>query len=187
MCPNCTLKKMTASEGRKSIETHKTEKIITQKEKLKNSLCSKEKNGIKTSGYWMREADKWFSRYVRLRFCVVDTDGEPYCKDIITGKLYHAKNIDNGHYHSRYFMGTRYWLDNCRPQNRSSNRFQGEKDKDRFKENLIKEIGKERFEDLEERKNSITHMGIDDYQKVIEGCKKEIDRICKNFFVKKWW
>lgn len=185
-CPRCTLEKLTAKKAQNEPKGYKTIKRSASREKVAKKGSHVAKNRELTASYWMDIADRWFSRYVRLYFCRV-VDGEPYCRDIITGVYYHAKKIDNGHYHSRYHMGTRYWLDNCRPQNRSSNRFQGERDKDKFRENLIKEIGQERFDALEGRKNTITHMSIEDYQQVIEGCKKEIKLLIKSEGIRKWW
>lgn len=61
--------------------------------------------------------------------------------------------MDNGHFISRDKKALRYYEDNCRPQNRSSNRFSGEADKDIFGEHLKREIGQERFDKLEIIKN----------------------------------
>lgn len=96
-------------------------------------------------------ADKYFSQYIRLSHCIVDR-GECFCKDIITGKYRAIKDMDNGHYVSRDYKAVRYNPDNCRPQNRSSNRFRGEADKDKFKDHLLREIGQERLDEIEKSK-----------------------------------
>ena len=94
--------------------------------------------------------DAVFSKYIRLKY----SDDKGYCRCISCGKVFPWKEIQNGHYMSRRYMSTRFSEDNCRPQNRSSNRFSGEKDHYTFIKNLRAEIGEERFERIERLKDS---------------------------------
>lgn len=134
----------------------------------------------------MREADKWFSRLVRLQNSVI-VDGEVYCKDIITGKIYAARNIDCGHLRSRANMSTRYSEDNCRPQNRSSNRFRGEADKEIFQTNLEKEIGSERVKSLFEFNRTDWKFGMTELWIIAEECRYKVNQLLEEKQAKKWW
>lgn len=140
----------------------------------------------------METADKWFSRYIRIKYSYQVIDGEVICRDIITGKLYSARNIDCGHYFSRAHMATRYHEDNCRPQNRSSNRFSGEADKLKFEINLRKEIGDERFKIINDlHKEPMRWFGAitnDEYLKVVaDTYRLKVNQLCKENVIKKWW
>ena len=147
-CPNCSLKSLL-----KSLHKEVPPFGVRFNTKLPENSTEPKKR-VKTSRQkWMDKADKVFSQYIRVKHSF-QSGGELFCHDIITGKLYHIKHIDNGHCFSRKFKSTRYEVDNCRPQNRSSNRFSGEADHYKFIKNLKAEIGPERFSRLEELKDS---------------------------------
>lgn len=137
-CPSCALKSAMKKKG----EITRFPKIKAPKEK---------KRLLSDKSTLMKKADEIFSRYIRLKHSLV-SNGEVFCRDIITGNLYSIKKMDNGHFISRGNFSTRYHEDNCRPQNRSSNRFRGEMDKDTFQRNLINEIGWPAFERLMQSK-----------------------------------
>ena len=142
--PNCQLKALRKPLNSKSVQLASDTKTKPNKpEKRKKTERQK----------WMDKADKIFSQYIRLKFSFM-SGGELYCRDIITGRVYGIKNIDNGHCFSRAHKTTRFEIDNCRPQNRSSNRFSGEADHYKFIENLKLEIGEERFSRIEALKDS---------------------------------
>ena len=180
LCPTCELKAV-QSENKPFKQSFRT---------MPGQSVAKDKTGLKKAknkSYYMKLADLWFSRYVRVKHSV-NVGGDCYCKDIITGKLYAAKNIDNGHYFSRSHMATRYDEDNCRPQNRSSNRFRGESDKEQFRVNLIKEIGQERFDEMESRsRQTVNFCSADDLWKLAETYKQKVKNLLIEKGVKKWW
>lgn len=140
LCPNCRLKSLVKPKG------------VQFASELGKVAQTKEKRPKTPRQIAMDKADKVFSQYIRVKFSF-ESCGELFCKDIITGKLYGIKSVDNGHCFSRSFKSTRFWLDNCRPQNRSSNRFSGEADHYTFIDNLKAEIGEERFSLLESMRN----------------------------------
>ena len=179
-CPNCTLKRLQASpKGPGSTFKTKATKRATSK-------GDDPKTKIKRKTNWMDVADTWFSRFIRVTFCIVD-NGEPYCKDIITGRYYQSRNIDNGHFISRGNLSTRYYTDNCRPQNRSSNRFRGEMDKPKFEQNLRREIGEERFEALMKRSKELVHYGDLEYKRTADDFRKLTNQVVKDKGIVKWW
>jgi hypothetical protein len=175
MCPSCTLSEATRKppKGKSATISLKTNRTPLKKLKPKNA------------SYWMKQADMWFSRYVRLVKCQV-VDGEPYCEDIITGKLYHSKSLDCGHFISRGHMPTRYYLDNCWPQNRSSNRFRGEADKNIFGLHIVREIG-QRVLELQDRAMYPLKFGSEELKKLAEEFKEKVNIILKEKGINKWW
>jgi len=152
----------------------------------------KQNNGLKrlksAKTKSMNLADMWFSRYIRIKYHFqILTDGTVLNRCIITGTIKQAKFMDNGHCYSRENKLTRFEEDNCRPQNRSSNRFSGEADHYKFIANLTKEIGPERFNKIDElRKQS----GIDSESYYLEQAEKYrllTNELIKNLGAKKWW
>lgn len=99
--------------------------------------------------YLVKNLDAIFSKYIRLKYA--DSAGLVQC--YTTGKYYHWTKIQAGHFFSRRYYAIRWNENNVRPQGISANIFnQGEQSK--FKENLIKEIGHERVDELEFKKNN---------------------------------
>lgn len=142
-CPNCQLKSLHKEFKPKGVQ-FASELTIKRNKAEKKQKTSRQK--------WMDKADKIFSQYIRIKFSFM-SGGELFCRDIITGKIYGIKFVDNGHCFSRAHKTTRFEEDNCRPQNRSSNRFSGEADHYKFIKNLKAEIGEERFSRLESLKD----------------------------------
>ena len=165
----------------------------------------KEKNNFKTGEYTpkgkngrkvikttkqkaMHNADLWFSRFIRCKYHYkILQDGTILCKCYITGKIMEAKNIDNGHCFSRSFLLTRYEEDNCRPQNRSSNRFSGEADHYKFKDKLKEEIGEERFNRIDQLRQSEGNDTISFYQEQSDKYRELTNELVERFNIKKWW
>ena len=133
-------------------------------------------------------ADKWFSLYIRIKYNYKIQDGEVFCQCIINpGIIKLAKNMDNGHCFSRDSKAIRYEEDNCRPQNRSSNRFSGEADHYKFIENLTKQIGKERFERLDNLRKTEIEDNENFYKIQAEKYKKLTNQLVKKYSINKWW
>lgn len=178
LCPKCAYEKAIRSSGKSKSATfsRKTGKVSPKGEIMP-------KNALHTKTNWMEVADKWFSRWIRLRDCGVD-DGVAYTTDIITNKFYSCKSLDCGHYYSRYFPGTRYDENNCWPQNRSSNRFRGEADKDKFKENIIRRIGQDEFDLIGKRKNDPLP---GTYKEIAEEYRRKVNELVKKRGIQKWW
>jgi hypothetical protein len=64
-------------------------------------------------------ADKWFSLYIRLR----DADENGMVKCVTCGKVAHYKEMDCGHFVTRNHKVTRYYEENCHPQDTFCNRY----------------------------------------------------------------
>jgi len=153
----------------------------------------KGKNGkkqLKTAKQKARDnADLWLSRYIRIKYAFKIQDGDVFCKCFIDPnvKPKHAKHFDNGHCFSRSFLLTRYEEDNCRPQNRSSNRFSGEADHYKFKDKLKEEIGEERFNRIDQLRQSEGNDTISFYQEQSDKYRELTNELVERFNIKKWW
>jgi hypothetical protein len=182
-CLRCHNKRLLerSNLSRNSKSAFKTGKYATKKiNGLKRRKTDKQKA--------RNNADLWFSRYIRCKYHFqVLNDGTVLCKCIITGTVKEAKRMDNGHCFSRSFLLTRYEEDNCRPQNRSSNRFSGEADHYKFRDNLKNEIGKERFNRLDELRK---HEGTDTenfYLEQADKYRKLVNELVKEKNISRWW
>lgn len=156
---------------------------------LKEYLAEKNKQRAQfksSKSLAMERADEWFSRFIRMKYRIKGGD-EVLNRCIVSGKVKFAKNMDCGHCFSRGVKSLRYDEDNCRPQNRSSNRFKGEQDHYTFKDNLKKEIGEERFNRLEEKRKWHTTYTESDYRNIADKYRKKVNKIIKEEGLKKWW
>ena len=64
-------------------------------------------------------ADEWFSRYVRLYYA----NNQLQVRCCTSGRWYHIKDIDCGHFMSRNNYNTRWEFKNALPQGKQDNRF----------------------------------------------------------------
>lgn len=94
-----------------------------------------------TTGKLKKKLDVIFSQYIRAKFP----------KICYTCKKPNDK-LQCGHFVSRQYLATRWSEDNCRPQCWGCNGFGGGKLLD-FEENLIKELGKKKVEDLKKSRH----------------------------------
>jgi len=172
----------------------------------RSSFARKNKRGDKTSKYTSSgnkpakhgktskqkardRADEWFSRFIRIKYAFKIQNGDVFCKCFIDSnvKPKHAKHFDNGHCFSRSFLLTRYEEDNCRPQNRSSNRFSGEADHYKFKDKLKAEIGEERFDRLEKLRKQEGQDTEEFYREQADKYRILTNELIKQHSIKKWW
>jgi len=163
-CPKCLYADAVASRPKRG---------VTKSEPTKKSAISKA----------MAKADMYFSQYIRLREAKV-SGGIVVTKDIITGKYFSVKRLDNGHLYSRAKMAIRYNEDNCHPQNRSSNRFKGEADHDLYEMRVIAKIGEERVNHLKAIKNDTFHVSIAYFESIAEEYEAKVKELQAKLGVK---
>ncbi len=78
---------------------------------------------MKTISKLKKELDKWFSLYIRLR----DSNEYGMVQCFTSGRVYHYKQIQAGHFMSRRHLSTRWNEQNVQPQSAADNLFgQGE-------------------------------------------------------------
>lgn len=154
-CPACTFKE------------------VTEKAKSKSGSQSK----MKTS-----DADKWFSRFIRLR--ASDKNGVGRC--VCCGKLNSIVKMDCGHYVKRQFMATRFSEVNCQLVCKHCNNFLQGNDA-RFREYLVKQYSEEQIQLIESSKRQVAklgHSGIDEIAKIYE---EKTNALLLEKGLKKWW
>lgn len=142
--------------------------------KAKKQEKKKSKAGLSKS-VLIKEADKWFSYYIRLKY----SDKNGYCRCISCGKIYFWKNIQNGHYMSRRYMSTRFSEDNCRPQGVECNIFnQGAIQM--YRRALMKEIGEQRVDLIEVRaRQERRNWSVFELKQLVEFYKQEVEKLLK--------
>lgn len=133
-------------------------------------------------------ADRWFSRYIRIKYAYKIVGGEVFCQCFIEPQVIkHAKNMDNGHCFSRENKPTRYEEDNCRPQNRSSNRYSGEADHYKFIDKLKVVISEERFNRIDSLRRELGEDNEAFYLQQANKFRKLTNQLVDQLDINKWW
>jgi len=113
--------------------------------------------------------DKVFSLYIRLR----DSDENGFCTCYTCGKVAHYKEMQNGHFWSRTHLSTRFNEDNCKIQCVGCNIFK-KGNYIEYTKRLLKELGEEKFNELEQLKNSTVKISKAEYEQMIEHYNQKI-------------
>lgn len=113
--------------------------------------------------------DKVFSLYIRLR----DADENGFCTCYTCGKVAHYKEMQNGHFWSRTHLSTRFNEDNCKVQCVGCNIFK-KGNYIEYTKRLLKELGEEKFNELEQLKNSTVKISKAEYEQMIEHYNQKI-------------
>jgi hypothetical protein len=132
----------------------------------------------------VKDANTWFSRFIRLR----DSDKEGIGKCICCNELKKAKHADCGHYHSRRYKSLRWDEDNAHLQSKQHNLRMGDPLVHQgYQRNLIKKIGQESYDKIEVRKHNIFKPTIFELQVLINDFKDKVEILLKEKEIKKWW
>ncbi|MEY2867760.1 MAG: hypothetical protein RIR01_160 [Bacteroidota bacterium] len=113
--------------------------------------------------------DKVFSLYIRLR----DADENGFCTCYTCGKVAHYKEMQNGHFWSRTHLSTRFNENNCKVQCVGCNIFK-KGNYIEYTKRLLKELGEEKFNELERLKNSTVKISKTEYEQMIEHYNQKI-------------
>lgn len=133
------------------------------------------KVGKSNSSKLKARADKYFSRYIRLRDMI---PGTTLFRCISCGKIYTISKADCGHYINRSHMATRYSEINCNAQCRFCNRFD-EGNMSGYRIGLMKKHGKRAVMLLESMKNQTNKISEFEYEAMIQHYKERISQILK--------
>ena len=122
----------------------------------------------------VKELDKWFSLFIRLR---ESKDG--YCECFTCGKQDHYKKLQNGHFQSRKHYSTRWNEKNCQVQCVACNMFnQGEQYK--FAVALDNKYGSGSAAELEALARTTTKFMRSDYMENISYYKKAVNNFLQS-------
>ena len=180
LCPRCEMM------GKLDGSTEHISRELAIKARRGTTRTSNRKKSPKSLA--MDNADLWFSRYIRIKYNYRIQDGEVYCQCIVDPSVIKlAKNMDNGHMASRKYLTTRYYENNCRPQNRSSNRFSGEADHYTFEDNLKKQIGQEGIDEIHRLRKEVGNDSEAFYKEQSDKYKKLVKQMIKEYGIIKWW
>lgn len=178
LCSACFYDWMQNDERGKIYYSNKFKKKV-RKNIQKNK---KEKNREFNIGNAMRLADKYFSRYIRLKY---SNFGK--CTCYTCGMIKDIKEVDNGHYMKREHKSTRYNENNCRPQckicngNTKHNGKQAE-----FRVNLVNEIGEDEVYKIELLSRQTIKANYKFYKEIADEYRKKINELQKQLKVKYW-
>ena len=139
--------------------------VAETKEKTWKQTKAKMKNDIKTNSDWLKEAQKVFNQYIRLR----DKNQTCISCDSKLGSKY-----DAGHFYS---MGghkaVTFDEDNVHAQCVACNQFKSG-NLINYREGLIKRIGEAKLNDLSQRANQTRKYTNDELQELIKTYKQKI-------------
>ena len=113
-----------------------------------------------------KKADRLFS--IKRRKEESDSYGFVHCITFHVRK--HWKEMDNGHFINRGYLATRYEKNNNFPQCTRCNVWR-QGDHSRYRDNLIKIVGKDEVERLEKKKYETVIFARILYEKVIADCQ----------------
>ena len=122
-----------------------------------------------TLSWWKIRADNVYSKLIRRK----NADKNGMCVCVTCRKIFHWKNIQNGHYIPRNHLSTRYDDRNCAPQCCGCNVYGGGKH-DLFALALVSKYGPNILEDLNAQKNKKVKYKIYDYQEMIDKWTDEL-------------
>lgn len=123
-------------------------------------------------------ADKWMSKYIRLR----DADENGYGRCISCGRIVHWSEADNGHYINRGHLNTRYDEQNCNLQCRNCNRFD-EGNKEGYCLGLIAKYGDEVVNHLYLKKHIFRKYSVFELKAIADDYRKRFNELKK---IKNW-
>ena len=133
---------------------------------------NKEKKQSSSQSRLIRKLDRLFSLYIRLR----DAMPNGYVRCIACGRIKKFEEVDCGHFHSRTHMSTRYDEDNCHAECRFCNRISSEH-LIGYQQNLIRKIGKTRFDFLHVKAHSAKHYEDSELEKLIIDYTAEVKKL----------
>jgi len=169
-CKNCKEKFEPIRFNQKYCLKDECVRVFVQvvKEKTWKQTKAKMKNDIKTNSDWLKEAQKVFNQYIRLR------DKNQTC--ISCGSKL-ASKYDAGHFYS---MGghkaVTFDEDNVHAQCVACNQFKSG-NLINYREGLIKRIGEAKLNDLSQRANQTRKYTNDELQELIKTYKQKINEI----------
>lgn len=127
-------------------------------------------------------ADMYFSRYIRLLY---SDNGK--CTCYTCGNVNHIKETDNGHYQKREHKGTRYNINNCRPQCKTCNgdvKHNGKQDV--FRVQLVNEIGEEEVLEVERLAKTVFKVNSKYFRDIADEYRIKVNDIQNKLKIKYW-
>lgn len=115
-----------------------------------------------STGKLKKKLDAVFSKYIRAKFSY--NGGKVNC--YTCGKVGEIKTMQCGHFVPRQYLSTRWSEDNCRPQDVGCNVYGNGQLLD-FEENLKKELGENKVEELKKSRHQTLKLDRNWYEEKI--------------------
>lgn len=185
LCNSCKIDwAMNDEEGKKWLSkqtAYKIKKNKKEKEKEERKELREKRIQLNT-GNAMKNADTYFSRYIRLKY-----SEEGKCTCYTCGDLKEIKEIDNGHFEKRGYKATRYHEDNCRPQCKTCNGDTASNGKQKeFRKLLVMEIGEEKVLEVERLAKTTIKADTNFYLQKSDYYREKVKEIQKEKNIKIW-
>ena len=127
-------------------------------------------------------ADKWFSRYIRLR----DANNQGIAKCCTCDTYNFVKKMDCGHYIKRQHQAARYNVHNCSTQCKRCNNFEQGNDT-KFRQHLVDMYGENKVLLVESSKRTTVKRSANDMKLLADHYKELTMEMLKIKGVVKWW
>ncbi len=178
ICKRCAVEKYIYARGLcKSCDMIKKPHKYLIKRNKEQKLVSKIKTKKESIATLKKQLDDIFSLYIRLKYC--DSNGLVKCFTCGVYKPYKGGGnlgIQNGHFWSRKDSSVRFDEDNCRPQCYQCNVVKSG-NYPIYAVRLINEIGIDKFNLLEVKKNSTNKINSFEYNLLISEYTKKVETL----------
>jgi len=158
----------------KPVSDKKKAEMVQSPTKAKKVATKPKKPRQKSRSTLIRELDKVFSLFIRLR------DSKPYgfryCKCISCGQIKPFEDFDAGHYYSRTKYSVRWNENNVHGECRFCNRFSADH-LIGYREHLITKIGTQAFELLRVQANQTSKLSDWELEQLIKLYNCKIDEL----------
>ena len=121
-----------------------------------------------------KTADRWFSKYIRLR----DSDSNGFCRCVTCDKAKHWKEMDAGHFQSRRYLATRYDEHNCAAQCQNCNQWNSG-EQYRFGKEIDLRYGEGTALEIENKARSLTKMTKQEVMELAREFKDMAEQLSK--------
>lgn len=164
----------------------KEAKGINVPPKRKKPVKKLKKPKRKSIGWHKKEADRYFSYYIRLLY----TDADGLVKCCTCNNRMHPKDIQNGHFAKRSISELRYSIINCHPQDYKCNaKHLGNGMKwlhGKYIDRLHGDGTADKLTEVELQNNAIKR-SVADYEALTRHLKTEVAKLLIEKQIKAWW
>ena len=181
LCPECLRNwAYNTEQGHAYLAKTSLRKVRKEKKEEKQKVRQEKRENNEKAA--MRNADIYFSRYIRLKH-----SENGLCTCYTCGAIKPIKEVDNGHYMKRDHKSTRYNEDNCRPQCKTCNGNTKHNGKQvEFRLNLVNEIGIDEVEKIELDSRKAIDAGYHFYKEIADTYREKVNELQKELGVKYW-
>lgn len=135
----------------------------------------------KTLGKLIKDLDRIFSRYIRLRDAIRTTNGHTYVKCITCGVSKKVIEVDAGHFISRSKRSIRFDEHNVHAQCKKCNMPPGNGEQYLYSKEIIKLYGEDELNRLISLKNNLRKYSRPEVEEMIRDYKNRVNSMIKEY------